>query len=92
MTANMQDYLWINGQPYAIGESAERQGLVTQRSGAARYTKDYYGIQAAAALGRLYERGRDVAIFGSHAPGDLKFRQDFFLPFDRKSEVSEAGS
>jgi len=76
MTANMQDYLRINGQPYAVGESAERQGLVTQRSGAARYTKDYYGILAAAALGRLYERGREVSIFGSHAPGDLKFRQD----------------
>jgi hypothetical protein len=74
--ANMQDYLRINGQPYVIGESAERQGLVTQRSGAARYTKDYYGILAAAALGRLYERGREVSIFGSHAPGDLKFRQD----------------
>ena len=28
--ANMQDYLRINGQPYAVGESAERQGLVTQ--------------------------------------------------------------
>src|SRR5271157_5330573 len=35
-SANMQDYLRINGQPYAIGESAERQGLITQRSGAAR--------------------------------------------------------
>jgi hypothetical protein len=33
MTANVQDYLRINGQPYAVGESAERQGLVTQRSG-----------------------------------------------------------
>jgi hypothetical protein len=76
MTANMQDYLRINGQPYAVGKTDERQGLVTQRSGAARYTKDYYGILAAAALGRLYERGREVSIFGSHAPGDLKFRHD----------------
>ena len=75
MAANMQDYLRINGQPYAVGESAERQGLVTQRSGVARYTKDYYGILPAAALSRLYERGREVSVFGSHVPGDLKFRQ-----------------
>jgi hypothetical protein len=75
-SANMQDYLRINGQPYVVGESAERQGIVTQRTGAARYTRDYYGVLAAAALGRLYDRGREVAIFGSHAPGDLKFRQD----------------
>ena len=74
--ANMQDYLRINGQHYVVGESAERQGLVTQRSGAARYTKDYYGILAAAALGRIYARGQEVSIFGSHAPGDVKFRND----------------
>jgi hypothetical protein len=73
---NNQDYLLINGKPYVVGESAERHGVTTQRSGAARYTRDYYGVLAAAALGRLYERGRDVMVFGSHAPGDMKFRQD----------------
>jgi hypothetical protein len=70
------DYMRINGQPYVIGESAERHGLVTQRNGASRYTRDYYGIFAAAALGRLYERGGDVKVFGSHPPGDVQFRQD----------------
>ena len=30
------DYMRINGQPYVIGESAERHGLITQRTGAAR--------------------------------------------------------
>lgn len=70
------DYMRINGQPYVIGESAERHGLVSQRNGASRYTRDYYGIFAAAALGRLYERGGEVKIFGSHPPGDVQFRQD----------------
>ena len=32
------DYLRINGQSYVAGESAERHGLVTQRTGTARYT------------------------------------------------------
>jgi len=70
------DYLRINGKPYVVGESAERHGLITQRTGTARYTRDYYGVLAAAALGRLYERGREVSVFGSHPPGDVQFRQD----------------
>lgn len=72
----MFNYLRINGKPYVVGETAERHSVTTQRSGAARYTRDYYGVLAAAAMGRLYERGREVSIFGSHAPGDMKFRQD----------------
>jgi hypothetical protein len=70
------DYLRINGKPYVIGESAERHGLITQRTGTARYTRDYYGVFAAAALSRLYDRSREISIFGSHPPGDVNFRQD----------------
>jgi hypothetical protein len=70
------DYIRVNGQPFVIGESAERHGLVTQRNGASRYTRDYYGIFAAATMGRLYERGGEVKVFGSHPPGDVQFRQD----------------
>jgi hypothetical protein len=66
----------INGTPYAIGESAERHGVIMQRSGTARYTRDYYGVLAAAALMRLYGRGREVKVFGSHPPGDVSFRDD----------------
>ncbi len=39
-----QDYMKINGQAYVVGESAERHGVHTQRTGAARYTRDYYGL------------------------------------------------
>jgi hypothetical protein len=71
-----QDYLRINGQAYAVGASAERHGVQVQRTGAARYTRDYYGIFAAAALARLYERSMEISIFGSYPPGDMKFRED----------------
>ncbi len=71
-----QDYLRTNGQPYVVGESAERHGTLTRRSGASRYRQDYYGILVAAALARLYERGGDVALFGSHPPGDVAFRDE----------------
>jgi hypothetical protein len=71
-----QDFMRINGNPYVIGESAERYGLITQRTETARYTRDYYGVFAAAALGRLYNRSREISVFGSHPPGDVNFRQD----------------
>jgi len=74
----------INGQPYVIGESAERHGVHTQRTGSSRYTRDYYGIFTAAALGLLYERSMEVSIFGSHPPGDAKYRDDLM-----KSVVGE---
>jgi hypothetical protein len=70
------DYLRINGQPYVVGESAERHGTLTRRSGASRYRQDYYGVFVAAALARLNVPGGDVAIFGSHPPGDVSFRSD----------------
>ena len=44
INGNTKDYVRVNGKPYAIGESAERHGLVTLRSGTARYTKDYCGV------------------------------------------------
>ncbi len=76
INGNSADYIRVNGKPYVVGESAERHGVLAQRSGSSRYTRDYYGVLAVAALARLYERGREVAIFGSHAPGDVQYRED----------------
>jgi hypothetical protein len=70
------DYIRVNGQPYVIGKGAERHGIITQRAGTAWYTRDYYGVLTSSTLGRLYDRNREVAIFGSHPPGDVQFRQD----------------
>jgi len=55
-SGSSMDYIRINGQPYVVGESAERHGVHTQRTGSARYTRDYYGIFAAAVLGPLSYR------------------------------------
>jgi hypothetical protein len=71
------DYMEINGKPYVFGESAERHGTLTRRSGAARYTGDYYGLIVAGTLARLFtESLNEVAVFGSHAPGDVAYRED----------------
>jgi hypothetical protein len=68
------DYVKINGQAYVVGDSAERHGTLTRRSGAARYTADYYGVFVAATMARLFDRNTTVAIFGSHPPGDVDHR------------------
>ena len=73
---NTQDYFRVNGTPYVVGESAERHGLIDQRTGTARYTKDYSGILTAISLSKLYYRSREVAVFTSYPPGDVKYRQD----------------
>jgi hypothetical protein len=70
------DYVRVNGQAYVVGESAERHGTLTRRTGASRYRKDYYGVFVAAMLARLYERGGEVMVFGSHPPGDVAFREE----------------
>jgi hypothetical protein len=75
-----KDYIRVNGTHYVIGESTEQHGLVSQRLGASRYPRDYYGVLAAATFAQVYGRGREVAVFGSLAPGDVKFREDLMRP------------
>ena len=53
----------MNDTPYLVGESAERHGLITQRTDVARYTKDYYSELAAISLSKLFGMGREVACF-----------------------------
>jgi hypothetical protein len=70
------DYCRVNGKPYVLGPAAERFGVVARRSGAARYTPDYYGVFVAATLARLYDKSVEVAVFGSHPPSDVRYRDD----------------
>ncbi|MBN1310756.1 MAG: ParM/StbA family protein [Anaerolineae bacterium] len=71
-----EGYTRVNGRPYAWGNLAERKGTVTRLSGAARYTKEYYGILVGIALSQLYSRGGDVSLFASHPPGDAQYAND----------------
>ena len=43
-------YFRMNGTTYVTRESAERHELITQRTGTARYTKDYSSVLAAISL------------------------------------------
>jgi hypothetical protein len=74
-----------------VGESAERHGIITQWNGAARSMKKYYGLLAAATPGQLFDRSREVAVFGSHPPGDVKLRQDLMEVVDGNWYVEVKG-
>lgn len=72
-----EDYIRVNGTAYLVGLSAERKTLrkSTFKTGAARYTRGYYGVFLAVTLSRLYSKSmRDIFLFGSHAPGDWMYR------------------
>lgn len=68
-------YAVVNGVPYAYGTQAERYNP-KKSHGARRYEKGYYGVFCAIALGRLFSKSADVSLFGSHAPGDVEYRED----------------
>lgn len=67
----------VNNTPYAIGNTAIRNGFTGRRSGASRYERDYYGVMAAAVMFRNFDRNmRKMLVYGSHAPRDIDYRQD----------------
>lgn len=72
-----QGYIRVNGTPYAFGEVAEKRGA-KKRSGAARYTKEYYGVSLAVMLSLVYDAdnaGGDVQAFCSYAPRDSDYEE-----------------
>jgi hypothetical protein len=71
-----EGYAIVNGKTYAYGEQAEHYPQMALRHGAERYTKDYYGVFVAVALARLYGKGGEMSLYGSHAPGDVEYRDD----------------
>jgi len=72
------DYLMVDGQHYAVGESAY-QYETASRVKRAKYTRDYYGVLFAASIARAYAsvptelNGQYVRVMGSHASADYKF-------------------
>lgn len=72
-----EDYFRVNGTPFAVGKKALRHGTFERQHGAARYTQEYYGVFLAVAMTRAFRKSkRNVFLMGSHAPGDVDYRDD----------------
>lgn len=80
LRGNTYDYYTVNGQRYVVGETAERNHHSERRLGAARYTRDYYGVLGAIALyeivGGENDRSARVTVMGMHAPEYISSQND----------------
>lgn len=64
----------VNGQPVAYGDAARKHTIKERPRGAARYTKEYYGIALACALYETYDRNMaNITLYATHAPGDVDY-------------------
>ncbi len=72
-----QGYLKVNGDPYAVGDSARRHTISERPKGAQRYRKGYYDIILANSLSRAFTKSvSDISLFASHAPRDFEYAEN----------------
>lgn len=71
------DYFMLDDHYYIVGTMAERYGQIVRRSGASKYTRDYYGVLFSACLLRLFPQGHDnLYVFVCHPPSDIPYRNE----------------
>lgn len=72
-----EGFLRVNGAPFVVGDNARRYLIAERPRGAARYEPTYYGVGLASALSESYNRSvRNITLFASHAPGDVKYARN----------------
>ena len=65
----------VNGSTFAIGDAARRYTIPEKPKGASRYRPDYYGVGLCYAMSECFKRSvKNVTLFGSHAPADVRYR------------------
>lgn len=83
-----KDYFVVNGTPYVIGEKAERKNRFERKYGESRYNRDYYGVMAAIAMTRIFQRSTDDIFWvGSHPPKDVSYAYDLLGAVEGEWEV-----
>lgn len=83
-----EDYFTVNGTHYVIGPKALRFNPDLGKEGASRYTDQYYGVLAAIAMARAFRKTKKNIFFvGSHAPGDVDYRENLMASVVRRWEV-----
>lgn len=75
-----EDLIRIGDQFYVVGETAENY-QVTRQIGRPKYTRDYYGVLFASAVGRVFTEHPNLlteglTVFASHPTDDFEFRKE----------------
>lgn len=67
----------VGDKCFVVGHSAESEGVVTRRTGSAKYTQDYYGVSLMAVLLQLLPKGHNnLHVYASFPPGDNMYVDD----------------
>lgn len=88
-----EEYYVVNGQPYVIGETAERKGWTGRLQGAARYKRDYYGVMGAIMMFQLFKTSqRSITVYATHAPEYIDYRDKIAQSLMGEWEVESMGA
>jgi len=96
-----REWLKFGEQSFVVGNSAEAQGVVTRKTGSAKYTNDYYGVSLMAILlaampyGGRFSQSRDAyGLLFFHPPSHREWTApevpEKFIEDDSKSKGAEA--
>lgn len=86
------EYFMLNDHYYVAGTPAERYGQIKRRSGASKYTRDYYGVLLMSTLLRLFPEGHDnLYVFACHPPSDSQYRKEQMQSLYGSFEVKTSG-
>ena len=72
-----REWLKFGEQSFVVGNSAEAEGVVTRKTGSAKYTNDYYGVSLMAILLAAMPQGHNnIHVYASFPPGDNAYVRD----------------
>jgi len=82
-------FFLVNGEAYAVGDSALRMSVAPRRKGASRYEAGYIGVLAVVAIySALRGKSADVDALVSYPPADYGYMHDLQKAVSGRWEVS----
>lgn len=83
----------VQGEYFAVGDRAMRQGAGAALYGESRYVPEYYGVLAAIAMSNTFVQStRSIYLHGSHTPKDVIYRDDLINAVIGRWSVESMGN
>lgn len=87
------EWLGVDGCYFVVGGSAESEGVVTRRTGSAKYSRDYMGVALCAGLLQALPQGwNHLHLYVSFPPGDVTSVDDLINSVIGKFTVETSGT